>query len=73
LAGIIPQAVFSHRARRRSPWTTAWEEIDILEIGELWDALDGAIEARCKVEDAERRRAAAAQHAEAKPRLKKHH
>jgi hypothetical protein len=35
-----------------------WEKIDILDIGELWDILDDAIEERCKAEDAKRRRAA---------------
>jgi len=50
-----------------------WESIDLLEIGELWDAIDDAIEARCKVEDAERRRAATAPQAQVKPRSRKHH
>jgi hypothetical protein len=35
------------------------KEIDVLEIGELWEILDDAIEAQCKAEDAKRRRAAA--------------
>jgi hypothetical protein len=36
----------------------SWEQIDILDIGELWDIIDDAIEERCKAEDAKRRRAA---------------
>jgi hypothetical protein len=36
-----------------------WRKIDILDIWEVWDILDDAIEERCKVEDAKRRRAAA--------------
>jgi hypothetical protein len=38
-----------------------WEELDILAIDPVWDAIEDAIEERCKVEDAERRRVAAAQ------------
>jgi hypothetical protein len=37
----------------------AWREIDIMEIGEVWNAVDDAIEAQCEAEDAERRRLAA--------------
>ena len=33
-----------------------WEKVDILEIGELWNILEDAIEERWKIEDAERRR-----------------
>jgi hypothetical protein len=51
----------------------SWEEIDILEIGELWNVIDDAIEMRCKVEDAERRRAAAAQKANVKPTSRRRH
>ncbi len=36
----------------------SWRKIDILDIGEIWDALEDEIERRCKVEDAKRRRAA---------------
>jgi hypothetical protein len=36
----------------------SWEKIDVLDIGELWEILDDAIEERCKAEDAKRRRAA---------------
>jgi hypothetical protein len=34
------------------------EGVDVLNIGELWEILDDAIEERCKAEDAKRRRAA---------------
>jgi hypothetical protein len=37
-----------------------WEKIDILAIGEVWNILEDAIEEKCKIEDAERRRIAAA-------------
>jgi hypothetical protein len=37
-----------------------WEKFDILEIGELWNILEDAIEERSKTEDAERRRVSAA-------------
>jgi hypothetical protein len=37
----------------------SWEKIDVLDIGELWEIIDDAIEERCKAEDAKRRRAAA--------------
>jgi hypothetical protein len=37
----------------------SWEKIDIVDITEVWDILDEAIEAKCRVEDAKRRRAAA--------------
>jgi hypothetical protein len=36
-----------------------WEKIDILNVMEIWNIIDDAIEERCKVEDAKRRRAAA--------------
>ena len=45
----------------------AWEEVDILEIGAVWNAVEDAIEERCKVEDTERRRVAAAQKSAPKP------
>jgi hypothetical protein len=35
-----------------------WEDVDVLNIGELWNILDDEIERRCKAEDAKRRRAA---------------
>jgi hypothetical protein len=38
----------------------AWEKIDILAIGELWNVLEDAIEEKSKAEDAERRRIATA-------------
>jgi hypothetical protein len=38
---------------------SAWREIDIMEIGEVWNAIEDGIEAQCKIEDAERRQAAA--------------
>jgi hypothetical protein len=37
-----------------------WERIDILQIGEVWNVIEDAIEDKCKAEDAERRRVAAA-------------
>ena len=37
---------------------SSWRKIDILDVWEIWDILDDAIERRCKVEDAKRRRAA---------------
>jgi hypothetical protein len=36
-----------------------WEQIEIPEIGEVWNAIEEAIDAKCKVDDEERRRAAA--------------
>jgi hypothetical protein len=41
----------------------AWEEVDILEIGAVWNAVEDASE----VEDTERRRVAAAQKSAPKP------
>jgi hypothetical protein len=35
-----------------------WEDVDVLNFGEIWDILDDEIERRCKAEDAKRRRAA---------------
>jgi hypothetical protein len=40
--------------------TPSWERIEILDITEIWDVIDDAIEDRCRAEDAKRRRAAAA-------------
>jgi hypothetical protein len=37
----------------------SWMEIDILAIGEVWNAIEDAIDDKCKAEDAERRRVAA--------------
>jgi hypothetical protein len=31
----------------------AWEEVDVQAIGAVWDAIEDAIEERCKVEDAD--------------------
>jgi len=51
-----------------------WQEIGALDIGEVWNIIEDAIEGKCKTEDAERRRvAAAARQAEVRPRSKKHH
>jgi len=36
-----------------------WDEVDICAIGEVWNVIEDAIEAKCSVEDAERRRVAA--------------
>jgi hypothetical protein len=36
-----------------------WREIDILAIDDVWNTVEDAIEAKCKVEDEERRRVAA--------------
>ena len=35
----------------------SWEKIDVLDVGEIWEILDDAIEERCKAENAKRRRA----------------
>jgi hypothetical protein len=37
-----------------------WEQIDILAIGEVWNVIEDAIEEKCRAEDAERCRVAAA-------------
>jgi hypothetical protein len=37
----------------------SWEQIEILDVMEVWDILDDEIEARCRAEDAQRRRKAA--------------
>jgi hypothetical protein len=39
---------------------SAWTDIDILGISEIWNVIEDAIEEQCKVEDAKRRRAASA-------------
>lgn len=49
-----------------------WEKLDILAIDPVWDAIDDAIEERCKVEDAERRRVAEAQKSAPKPSKRRH-
>jgi hypothetical protein len=36
-----------------------WEDIDITSIGQVWNVIEEAIEERCKVEDAKRRKVAA--------------
>ena len=48
------------------------EEVDILEIGAVWNAVEDAIEQRCKVEDNERRRVAAAPKSALKPSSWRH-
>ncbi len=58
-----------------TPYWVRMEDItreDILPH-EAWDALLDAVDEQCKLEDAERRRAAAAQQAKAKPTSRKHH
>jgi hypothetical protein len=47
-------------------------EEDVLPHG-FWEAVDDAIEAKCKVEDAERRAAAKARQAKLTPRSKRQH
>jgi hypothetical protein len=36
-----------------------WDDVDVCAIGEVWNVVEDAIEAQCKIEDAERRRIAA--------------
>jgi hypothetical protein len=41
-------------------WDSAtWEQVDVLNVMEIWNIIDDEIEERCKAEDAKRRRAAA--------------
>jgi hypothetical protein len=47
-------------------------EEDVLPHG-FWEAVDDAIEAKCKAEDAERRTAAKARQAKLTPRSRKRH
>jgi hypothetical protein len=51
----------SVRTTSRDGWGggPVWTKIDVLDIGQIWEILDDAIEARCVAEDAKRRRAAA--------------
>jgi hypothetical protein len=55
-------------------WVTLNDIIgeDVLPPG-FWEAVDDAIEAKCKVQDAERRTAAKARQAKLMPRSRKRH
>jgi hypothetical protein len=58
-----------------SPYWVSLEDItenDVLP-NDLWEAVVGAIDAKCKVEDAERRAAAKARQAKLTPKLKRQH
>jgi hypothetical protein len=58
-----------------TPYWVRMDDItrDNILPNDVWDAVLDAVDERCKAEDAERRRAAAAQQAKVKPRSRKHH